>query len=156
MIRNASVNRLLTGILWTVLCLIPLMAAQTDGADAVLGKWLSSKGNNQVLIYRQGNQFLGKLVWMREPNDPATGKPKTDSHNPDEKLRSRPLMNLVLLTNMHYKGNNVWDGGQIYNPEDGKTYGCELILKDANIMDLHGYVLGMHFIGRTRTWTRVK
>ncbi|WP_080054123.1 DUF2147 domain-containing protein [Spirosoma aerolatum] len=134
----------------------PSFAHNTDDPDAVLGKWLSSKKRNQVQIYKQGNKYYGKLVWMLEPNDPSTNKPKVDTENPDEKLRNRPLINMVLLKDLVYKGNNVWSGGEIYNPEDGKTYNCDLTLKDANTLDFHGYVMGISLLGKTRTWTRVR
>ena len=145
-------------LLFAVITLVSLtsLAPKADDPDGVVGKWLSAKKRNQVQIYKQGNKYFGKLVWMIDPNDPATNKPKTDQENPDEKLRSRPLMNMVLLTNLTYKGNNVWADGEIYNPEDGKTYNCDLTLKDPNTMDFHGYVMGIGFLGKTRTWTRVK
>ncbi|WP_420147600.1 DUF2147 domain-containing protein [Spirosoma sp.] len=131
-------------------------APKADDPDALLGKWLSAKKRNQVQIYKQGNKYHGKLVWMLEPNDPATNRPKVDSQNPDEKLRTRPLMNTTILTNLTYKGNNVWSDGEIYNPEDGKTYNCDVTLKDPNTIDMHGYVMGISLLGRTRSWTRVK
>lgn len=127
-----------------------------DDPDALLGRWLSSRRKNQVQIYKQGGKYYGRLVWMAEPVDEATGQPKTDVKNPDQKLRSRPVLNLTMMTDLVYKGNNVWSGGQVYNPEDGRTYSCELTLKDTNTLDIRGYVLGMPFLGRTRTWTRVK
>lgn len=130
--------------------------AKTDDPDAVLGKWLSSKKRNQVLIYKQGDKYYGKIVWMLEPNDPVTKKPKLDVENPDEKLRSQPVVNLVVLKNLTYQGNKTWGGGEVYNPEDGKTYSCDLTLKDPSALDIHGYVMGISFLGKTRTWTRVK
>jgi uncharacterized protein (DUF2147 family) len=147
--------RLIT-LLWVACLSLTSLNAIADDPDAIVGKWLSAKKRNQVQIYKQGNKYYGKLVWMVEPNDPLTHKPKLDRENPDETLRSRPLLNVVLLTNLTYKGNNLWDGGEIYNPEDGKTYNCDLSLKDANSLDLHGYVMGISFLGKTRTWTRVK
>ncbi|GAB3689557.1 DUF2147 domain-containing protein [Spirosoma flavus] len=132
------------------------LAPKSDDPDAVLGRWLSHKKRNQVQIYKQGNKYYGKLVWMLEPNDPVTKKPKLDSENPDASLRSRPLMQMILVSNLSYKGNNVWGDGEVYNPEDGKTYGCELILKDPNLLDMRGYVMGISMLGKTRTWTRVK
>ncbi|MGF7217087.1 uncharacterized protein (DUF2147 family) [Spirosoma lacussanchae] len=140
-----------------VLLVIPALAfaAPADNPDAVVGRWLSSKKKNQVLIYKQGDRYFGKLVWMLEPTDVSTSKPKLDKLNPQVQLRHRPLLNLPIMTNLLYKGNNVWGDGQIYNPEDGKTYGCELTLRDANTMEVHGYMMGMRFLGKTITWTRV-
>ncbi|GAB4049327.1 DUF2147 domain-containing protein [Spirosoma litoris] len=146
----------LTTLLLIVCFSLASFASKADDPDALLGKWLSSKKRNQVQIYKQGNKYYGKLVWMLEPNEPGTGKPKVDKENPDEKLRNRPLMHLVLLTNLTYKGNNQWGDGEIYNPEDGKTYSCEVSLKGPNAIDLRGYVMGLSFLGKSKTWTRVQ
>ena len=146
----------LTSTLLFISFLFTTTRAKADDPDAILGKWLSSKKRNQVQIYKQGNKYFGKLVWMMEPNDPVTKKPKLDLENPDENLRSRQLMQTVLLTNLTYKGKNVWTDGEIYNPEDGKTYSCDVTLKDPNTLDFHGYVMGIRFLGTTKTWTRVK
>ena len=146
----------LTVTLFFVSVFLSAIPAKADDPDAILGKWLSSKKRNQVQIYKQGDKYFGRLVWMLEPNDPVTKKPKMDQENPDAKLRSRQLMQLVLLVNLTYKGNNVWGDGEIYNPEDGKTYNCDLTLKDSNTLDFHGYVMGISFLGKTKTWTRVK
>ncbi|ADB42160.1 DUF2147 domain-containing protein [Spirosoma linguale] len=143
--------------LFLLVCLsLSSFANASDDPDALVGRWLSSKKRNQVQIYKQGNKYFGKLVWMLEPNEPGTSKLKVDKANPDEKLRNRPLMQMVLLTNLTYKGNNVWSDGEIYNPEDGKTYNCEVTLKDPNSIDLRGYVMGLSFLGKSKTWTRVK
>ena len=146
----------LTTLLLLVCFPLTSLVAKADDPDGLLGRWLSAKKRNQVQIYKQGTKYYGRLVWMLEPNDPATNKPKTDKENPDEKLRSRPLMNVLLLTNLTYKGNNVWGDGEIYNPEDGKTYNCEVTLKDPNSIDLRGYIMGISFLGKSRTWTRVR
>ncbi|AQG78730.1 DUF2147 domain-containing protein [Spirosoma montaniterrae] len=129
--------------------------APKDNPDAVVGTWLNGTKKGHVQIYKQGGTYFGKLVWVSEPNDPATGKPKTDSRNADERKRSRPLLNLPLMYNFKYDGGNVWADGKIYNPEDGKEYNCKMTLKDPNTLDVRGYV-GISLLGKTQTWTRVK
>jgi uncharacterized protein (DUF2147 family) len=126
-----------------------------DNPDAVLGTWLNGTKRGHVQIYKQGDKYFGKLIWLKEPNDPATNKPKLDAKNPDAKLQSRPLINLNIMTGFEFDGGNVWDEGKIYNPEDGKTYSCKMTLKDANTLDVRGYV-GISLIGKTQTWTRIK
>ena len=37
-------------------------------------------------------QLCGKIIALEEPIDPETGKPKLDKKNPDESLKSRPIM----------------------------------------------------------------
>ena len=147
--------RLITLLLFVCFSLTS-MTSKTDDPDALVGRWLSSQKRNQVQIYKQGDKYYGRLVWMLEPNDPVSNKPKVDKENPDEKLRNRPLMNTVLVTNLTYKGKNTWGDGEIYNPEDGKTYSCEVSLKDQNSLNLRGYIMGLSFLGKTKTWTRVK
>ncbi|TAE32594.1 MAG: DUF2147 domain-containing protein [Cytophagales bacterium] len=126
-----------------------------DNPDAVVGTWLNGTKRGHVQIYKQGDKYFGKLIWMKEPTDPATNKPKLDTKNPDAKLQSRSLMNLNIMTNFEFDGGNVWDEGKIYNPEDGKTYSCKMTLKDASTLDVRGYV-GISLIGKTQTWTRIK
>lgn len=127
--------------------------AQTN-ADAVLGTWLTGSGKGHVLVYKQGNQYFGKIAWISELNE-ANGKPKLDTKNPDAKKRTQPILGLVNLRNFSYDGDNVWDDGKVYDPETGKDYSCKMTLKDANTLDVRGFV-GIALIGRTDTWKRVK
>lgn len=131
------------------------LTAKADDPDLLVGRWLSAKRRNQVQIYKQGDRYFGKLVWIAEPNETTTNTPKVDKRNPDDRLRTRPLLNMPIMTNLVYKGGKVWSDGHIYNPEDGRTYGCELTLRDPNTLDLRGYMMGMSFLGKTTTWTRV-
>lgn len=130
--------------------------APANDANAVVGIWETAgakKGN--VQIYEKGNTFFGKLIKLAEPNDPQTGKPKLDRKNPDPAKQSRPLLNLPLMYNFKYDGDNVWTDGKIYDPESGKEYNCKMTLKDANTLEVRGY-LGISLLGRTQVWTRVK
>lgn len=129
--------------------------SSADNPDAVLGVWLNSNKRGHIQVYKQGGTFFGKLIWISEPNDPDTGKPKTDIRNTDASKRSRPLINLPLMYNFKYDGGNVWSDGKIYNPEDGKEYNCKMTLRDPNTLDVRGYV-GISLLGKTQTWTRIK
>ncbi|WP_338876478.1 DUF2147 domain-containing protein [Spirosoma sp. SC4-14] len=126
-----------------------------DDSDAVVGTWLNGTKKGHVQIYKRGGTYFGKLIWLSEPNDPTTGKPKTDIRNGDPSKRTRPLMNLPIMYNFKYNGGNVWSDGKIYNPEDGKEYNCKMTLKDPNTLDVRGY-MGISLIGKTQTWTRIK
>ncbi|WP_373514808.1 DUF2147 domain-containing protein [Persicitalea sp.] len=126
-----------------------------DNPDAVIGTWLTGSKKGRVQIYKQGNAYFGKIVWLQEPNDPKTGNPKTDISNPNPKKRDQPLLGLVNLRDFRYDGDNVWDEGKIYDPENGKEYSCKMTLRDDNTLDVRGYV-GFSLLGRTDTWQRVK
>jgi uncharacterized protein (DUF2147 family) len=63
-------------------------------------------------------------------------------------------MGLVNLWGFTFNGK-AYENGRIYDPKNGKEYKCVMTLKDANTLDVRGYV-GITLIGRTDTWTRVK
>ncbi|MBC7448255.1 MAG: DUF2147 domain-containing protein [Hymenobacteraceae bacterium] len=119
-----------------------------------LGVWTNSEKKANFEIYQCGNKLCGKIVSLREPND-AAGKPKTDTENPEAKLRSRPRLGMVFMQDFVYDDGNKWDDGKIYDPESGKTYSCYMKMENANQMEVKGYI-GFSMIGRSQTWTRVK
>jgi uncharacterized protein (DUF2147 family) len=122
-------------------------------ADAILGTWANTNGQDHILIYKKGDKFFGKLDWIKVPND-EQGKPKADKNNPDPALRLRPDLGLELLKDFTFDGDNVYSGGTVYDPKNGKTYSCKMTL-DGNNLNIRGYI-GISLFGRSVTWTRVK
>lgn len=129
------------------------LASAKTNPDDILGVWLSSNGQAHLQIYKEGDKYFGKLVWLKEPNN-AKGTPKMDANNPDEVLRTKPLLGLVILRNFIYD-DGEWSGGRIYDPQNGKEYKSYMKLKDAKTLNLRGYI-GFSLLGRTEVWTRVK
>ncbi len=134
--------------------LLFVVNAKAQNADAILGKWINPSGEGQIQIYKRGNLFFGKLAWIKEPNDEATGKPKLDVKNPDKSLQSRPILGLELLKNFKFDGDDVYEDGTIYDPKSGKTYSCKMTLT-GNKLKIRGFV-GISLLGRSEVWTRVK
>jgi uncharacterized protein (DUF2147 family) len=128
-------------------------AGGEDG-DAIVGLWEPSNGKVRIKIERIGTKYYGKIVWLREPIDPVTKKPKTDKNNEDEKMRNVPLRGYRLLKDFTYKGKDKWEDGTIYDPESGSLYSC-VISKDKDVLNIRGYV-GVKALGRTDTWKRVE
>ncbi len=133
--------------------LLTSFAYVQDEADAIVGVWKNGEGTGMIRIYKNGDKYQGKIVWLKEPNDPETGKPKLDKNHPDESVRTRPVLGLVNTWGFTYKGKKVWDDGKIYDPKNGNTYDCTMKLKDQNSLEVRGYI-GVSIIGRTDTWTR--
>ena len=120
-----------------------------------LGKWLTQENKATVTIAHCGDALCGTIVALKEPNDPATGKPKTDINNPDAAKRSRPVIGVQIVFDMKPSGTaDKWDG-QVYNAEDGKTYTGSITLTSASTLDLKGCALA-GLICKTQTWNRTK
>jgi uncharacterized protein (DUF2147 family) len=121
--------------------------------DVILGKWLSATGDGQIEIYKRADKYYGKLFWLKEPND-EKGKPKLDSKNSNTNLRAKPLLGLELLKDFVFE-EGKWTNGTIYDPKTGKTYSCNLTMKENGQLNIRGYV-GISLIGRSESWRRVK
>jgi uncharacterized protein (DUF2147 family) len=121
--------------------------------DVIIGVWKNGEGTGMIKISKNGDKYQGKIVWLKEPNDPETGKPKLDKNHPDEKVRSRPVLGLINTWGFVYKEDKTWDEGKIYDPKNGSTYDCTIRMKDKNTLEVRGYI-GISLIGRTDTWTR--
>jgi Uncharacterized protein conserved in bacteria len=56
---------------------------------------------------------------------------------------------------LHYDpGDRHWVDGEVYNADDGRTYHCEVSLKDPDHLVLRGYI-GIPLLGGSTVWTRV-
>jgi len=146
-------------ILLLGLMIVPFMKinAQQVKADDIVGIWLNQDKDAHVQIYKDGDKYFGKIIWLKNPIDDETGKPKLDDKNKDESLQSRPVMGMLLLTDFVFD-EDEWNDGDIYDPKSGKTYSCYMEFPDENNKDnlkIRGYV-GLSLFGRTVYWTRVK
>lgn len=128
---------------------MPLSASAA--ADDILGEWYNGTKEAKVQIYKTGDKYSGKIVWLKEPN--RDGKPKLDDKNPDPSKRNNKIIGLVMLKNFTNVAPNKWENGKIYDPKNGKEYSCEITLKDPKTLDVRGYI-GISLIGRTDKWTR--
>jgi uncharacterized protein (DUF2147 family) len=128
-----------------------LMAA--NAADPS-GIWHTQGRLAQVRIAKCAEDICGTIIALKDPIDPATGKPQTDSENEDAANRNRPVIGLQVLIGMKPAGANKWSG-VLYSPEEGKTVSGNLTLKDANTLSVEGCLLG-GLLCRSETWTRAK
>ena len=105
----------------------------------------------------QSGTYAGKIVWLKEPNDKDTGKPKLDKENPDESKRSTPVLGMVIMQGFKKSPDNKdeYIDGKIYDPKNGKTY-CGKVTFKGKSLDMRGYLCSLTFLGRTETWTLVE
>jgi len=125
--------------------------AFSQSQDDVVGTWLSEEKDAKVQIYKVGEKYSGKLVWIKDAYEADGKTPKKDSHNANTALRNRPLQDLVMLENFVY-ADGKWVNGTIYDPTNGKTYEATMKLNGKNLQ-IRGYI-GIAAFGRTTNWTR--
>jgi uncharacterized protein (DUF2147 family) len=132
-----------------VVCLAAVTAAS---AGDPRGNWMTENGRARIAIVSCGGALCGNIVALKEPNDPGTGKPKTDSNNPDAAKRTRPMVGVPIVIDMAPDAADRWKG-EVYNAEDGKTYSGSITLVNATTLTLQGCALG-GLICKNQAWTR--
>jgi uncharacterized protein (DUF2147 family) len=134
--------------MWLAGSVTPAHAADPSGT------WYTKGRLARVQIARCAEDFCGTIVALKDPIDPATGKPQTDTENEDRTKRNRPVIGIQVVIGMKPAGANKWSG-QFYSPEEGKTVSGNLVLNDAETLTVEGCLLG-GLLCRSETWTRVK
>ena len=133
-----------------IFMMMPLAAAF---AQDVIGKWKLEDGTAIVEVYKSGDVYNGKIVWLSEPTE-EDGTPAKDTNNPDPKLRSREILGLNMLHGLKKDGSK-YAGGKIYDPGNGKTYNCSMQVS-GDVLKVRGSLDARGLLGRTMDWFRVK
>ncbi len=140
----------------TIIAILAISAAMlgapaTDArASEATGVWLTQAGDARVRVSKCGGGLCGVIVGLRDPIDPATGKPQIDDKNPNPALRKRPMIGLPLFGGMQPSGQNRWSG-QIYNADDGSTYVSHVSLAGPDTLKVEGC---MGALCGGENWTR--
>src|ERR1700731_2842386 len=132
----------------TLAALLAAVPAKAGGGPD--GIWLTQAGDAKVRVSRCGGGICGVVVWLKDPINPATGKPQADDKNPNPSLARRPMIGLPLFSDMRASGPNRWSG-QIYNADDGGSYASNVSVSGPDTLKVEGCV-GALCGGET--WTR--
>lgn len=122
-----------------------------------VGKWktIDDKTGKEKSIVEitetSGGELTGKVLQLfnsdKGPNplcDECTGARK-----------DQPVIGMVILWGVH-KDGDVWDGGSILDPKNGKTYSVKLTPSDGGTkLQVRGFI-GWSLLGRTQVWNRVE
>ncbi len=131
---------------------LPLLAQ----ADDILGIWFNEPKDSKIEIYKKGNAYYGKVIWLKDnTNDDGTA-PKLDKNNEDPKEQVKPIVGKVIVHNLVWDEDDTeWDDGEIYDPRSGNTYSAYAKLESPDVLFLKGYI-GFSLLGRSTYWTKVK
>jgi uncharacterized protein (DUF2147 family) len=132
------------------------VAAQKADNDKLNGIWVNKKYNVAVQAYNANDVVYAKLLAF--PCSHKIKKPiseHTDEHNPNPKLRTRPMQYIVILSGLKYAGNSKWEGGTVYVPANGKTYKAYVKMKSPTEIEIHGFI-GFEIIGVSLNFVKSK
>jgi uncharacterized protein (DUF2147 family) len=112
-----------------VICLLCLTSAAQ--AQTVQGFWVTAKRDASVLIYDCGNSLCGKIVWLKQPNDPKTGKAWIGANG-------KPILGQPISGEMIKTSRRQW-AGQVYDVRnDGAAYDGSLTLQGDSALKIEG------------------
>ena len=106
-----------------------------------------------VRITESGGVLSAKIEKLLDPTKQGT---KCDKCTDDRK--DQPVLGMTIIKNVKQNADDkaLWDGGEILDPNNGKTYKVRLKPVDGGkSMEVRGYI-GAPLLGRTQTWVRVE
>jgi uncharacterized protein (DUF2147 family) len=124
-----------------------------------VGVWKSidddtKKEKSLVRISEAGGVLTGKVEKLLDPATPADAvcEKCTDDR------KSKPILGMTLIRNVTQSSGDkeLWDGGDILDPNNGKVYRVRLKPVDGGAkLEVRGYI-GAPLLGRTQTWIRAE
>lgn len=136
-----------------------LIAALAHAQTTPTGLWKTiddetKKEKSLIRITEAGGVYTGKLEKLL---DPAT-KPDAVCEKCSDERKDQPLVGMTLVKGVKQNENDkgLWDGGEILDPNNGKTYRVRLTPADGGrTLAVRGYI-GAPLLGRTQTWVRAE
>jgi uncharacterized protein (DUF2147 family) len=138
-------------ILSALLLCIAVTAAHAQNTPVGLWKTIddnTGKEKSLVRISEAAGVVSGRVEKLLHPSkpNPVCEKCRDDRHG-------KPIVGLSIIEGLKEHGE-VWDGGKILDPDNGKIYTVRLKPIDGGKqLEVRGYI-GPFF--RTQTWTRVE
>ncbi|MDP2219350.1 MAG: DUF2147 domain-containing protein [Hydrogenophaga sp.] len=135
--------------------LLVVCASGVWAQNTPVGTWHSIDDKTQeikseIVIADNGGVLSGKVVKLlrKEAKQDAVCDQCTDDR------KDKPVLGLEIIRGAQKaEGKDVWEGGKILDPENGKAYTLRLTpIEAGKKLEVRGSVFG---IGRTQTWVRV-
>ncbi|MHB1667953.1 DUF2147 domain-containing protein [Thiomonas sp.] len=140
------------------LCLAGMASVSWAQALGIAGAWKTiddKTGKLKALIRiveQPGGSYSGTIIKSLVPG--------ADPHRIctlcSGALKDQPMIGLTILTGLRQDAEHQhsFSGGEIVDPDSGKTYHCNArLVDDGAKLDVRGYI-GISLFGRTQTWVR--
>ncbi|HKT27757.1 DUF2147 domain-containing protein [Dyella sp.] len=137
-------------------CLLLGPALAWAANDTPVGTWrqvddVTGKPKSVIQITDDNGKLQGKVLQVLLSDD----GPHPICKKCDGERKDQPIEGMVIMWNVS-KDGDVWDGGKILDPKNGKVYSVKLSLTDGGQkLDVHGYI-GFSLLGRSQVWERMQ
>jgi uncharacterized protein (DUF2147 family) len=131
--------------------------AHAQATPAGLWKTVDDDGKKETSLIRiteSGGVLTGRIERLLDPASKADAV--CDKCTDDRK--DKPIVGMMLIRGVKQSESDKtrWDGGEILDPDNGKTYKVRLTPGEAGkTLKVRGYI-GAPIIGRTQTWIRAE
>jgi Uncharacterized protein conserved in bacteria len=122
--------------------------------DTPVGTWktiddTTHKPKSIVQITETNGELQAKVLQVLQSDD----GPHPLCSKCDGSRKNQPVEGMTIMWGVT-KDDDVWDGGKILDPHNGKTYKVKLTVMDGGQkLDVHGYI-GFALLGRSQVWER--
>lgn len=129
-------------------------AQNSSQPDEILGKWMSEENNLIVQVYKENNEYKGKIIWFNDPEEDRDINLYYDVQNPNPALRHRKILGMDVLEKLKYDpANKSWEDGTIYDATSGRIYSSAISMNKDRTLKVTGY-WKFKFIGRSMTFKK--
>ena len=130
-------------------------AAFAQSSPTGLWRTIDDDGKTEKSVVRisdAGGTLTGKIEKIADPTRQDARCTDCEGARKDQ-----PVLGMTIIEGVRSGSSaDLWDGGTILDPNNGKVYKVRMTLKDGGrTLDVRGYV-GMPLLGRTQTWQRVE
>jgi uncharacterized protein (DUF2147 family) len=136
---------------------LSILAGVAQAQNTPVGVWKTiddetKKEKSLIRITDDGGVLTGKLEKFLDP----TSKPDSVCDKCTDERKDKPILGMTLVRNAKQSADDkeIWEGGDILDPKNGKVYKLRLKpLDGGKTMEVRGYI-GPFF--RNQTWIRAE
>lgn len=135
---------------------ISLTSSVFAAATTPAGLWRTTDDNtgkprSLVRIHENNGEYSAVI----EKGLLASDTPDAVCDKCKDERKGQRIVGMTIVKGIKYEDGH-YEGGEILDPENGKTYRCLMKLDSTgNTLEVRGYI-GISLIGRSQTWTRVE
>lgn len=125
-------------------------------AQSITGLWKTvdeeGTAKSEVRIWKSGDAYKGKVVEIYR-EDKRDGR--CTECDEDDPRYNQKVLGMTIIRGMEKTNDNMWENGEILDPQNGNVYNCKMWLNDNGNLVVRGFI-GISLVGRSQTWKRIE